>query len=327
MMRKLFAVFLTVCLFVLFGCIRPKFTIFPDHTDALEEYTLQGKGDEKILVIPVKGFISDSGKGTLSRKPGMVQEVVSQLNKAAEDKKIKAVLLKIDSSGGSVAASDMLYHEIAGYRERSGAKIVAVMMTVAASGGYYIALPADCIIAHPTTVTGSIGVVFLRPNLTGLMGKIGVEVEVDKSGRNKDMGSPFRKATPEEQQMMQKLIDDMASRFISLATSRRHLSNEAREEVSSGRVYSAGDALRLGLVDKIGYLDDAIREAARLSGLPEDAKVIVYRRAEYHDDNLYNVSAGKQSLPEISLIDPGITEMLPPLQGGFYYLWLPGGSE
>lgn len=327
MTRKLLAAFLTACLFVLFGCIKPKISVFPDRTDPLEEYTLQGKGDEKILLIPVKGFISDSSKGVLSRRPGTVQEVVSQLNKAEQDKKIKAVLLKIDSSGGSVTASDVLYHELTRYKECSGAKLVAVMMTVAASGGYYIALPADYIMAHPTTVTGSIGVVFLRPNLTGLMGKIGVDVEVDKSGRNKDMGSPFRKATPEEQQMMQKLIDDMAGRFVSLTASRRHLSEEAREQVASARIYSANDALRLGLVDRIGYLDDAIREAARMSGLPDDAKVVVYRRAEYHDDNLYNVSAAKQATPEINLIDPAITEMLPPLQGGFYYMWLPGGID
>ncbi|MFZ2446263.1 MAG: signal peptide peptidase SppA [Syntrophobacteraceae bacterium] len=327
MIRSLSAVIVAACLLVGAGCIKPRITVFPDRTEPLEEYTLQGKGDEKILVISVKGFISDGQRGLpFARRPGTVQEVVSQLKKAEKDKQIKAVILKIDSPGGSVTASDMLYHEITRYRERSGARVVAMMMSVAASGGYYVALPADFIMAHPTSITGSIGVVFLRPNITGLMGKIGLDMEVDKSGQNKDMGSPFRATTPEERRIMQKLIDDMAERFIGLAVKHRRLSGDMRAQVSSGRIYAADEALRLGLIDRIGYLDDALREGARMSGLPEDAKVVVYHRAEYHDDNIYNTSAGKPETPGINLIDLGIAEAIPPIQSGLYYLWLPGSG-
>ncbi len=328
MLRTIFAVILASCLTASIGCIKPKITIFPDRTEPLEEYTLQGKGDEKILVIPIKGFISESERGFLiSRKPGTVKEVVAQLKKAEKDSKIKGIILEIDSPGGSVTASDMIYHEITQYKERNKAKVTAMMMTVAASGGYYSALSADFIMAHPTTITGSIGVIFLSPNVTGLMGKLGVDVEVNKSGINKDMGSPFRKATEEERRIMQDMIDGLAHRFTALAAERRRLSDEVKTQISTGRIYSADEALRLGLIDRIGYLDDAIRETAQRSGLPEDAKVIVYRRAEYHDDNIYNTSTSKPAPPSINLIDSGIADLVPPMQSGFYYLWLPGRSE
>lgn len=315
-------------LLVCSGCIKPKITLFPDSTEPLQEFTLQGSGKEKILMIPVRGFISDSEKDwSIFRKPSMVQEIVSQLNKAEKDKDIKALILKVDSPGGSVAASDILYHEITRFKERSGTKIVVVMMEVAASGGYYISLPADFILAHPATVTGSIGVIFMRPNVAGLMAKIGVEVEVDKSGKNKDMGSPFRRATGEEQQILQHLIDDMAARFLSLVVSHRKLSDEAKADVSTARVYTASDALRLGLIDQIGYLDDAIPKTAHIAGLPENAKVVVYRRTEYPNDNLYNTSTVKPGLPEMNLIDLGLKESIPPLRSGLYYLWLPGRPD
>jgi protease-4 len=137
------------------------------------------------------------------------------------------------------------------------------------------------------------------------------------------MGSPFRKATGEEEQIMRQIIDGFAGRFLTLAATRRKLDQHTMEQISTGRIFSADEALALGLVDRLGYLDDAIREAASMTGLPENAKVVVYRRAEYNNDNIYNTST-KQDAPEINLIDSGLAELLPPLQGGFYYLWLPG---
>jgi protease IV len=310
------------------GCIKPKITLFGDGTEPLKEFTLQGSGSEGILILPVQGTISDSHKELpFYRKASLVQEIVSQLNRAEKDKNIKAVIVKIDSPGGSVTASDVLYHEFMKFKERSGAKLVAIMMGVAASGGYYIALPADFIIAHPTSITGSIGVVFLRPNVSGLMGKIGFEMEIDKSGRNKDMGSPFRRATEEEQRIWQSLIDSMAERFLTLVVNHRHLDNEAKAAISSARIYDADDALRLGLVDQIGYVDDAIRKAIQFAGLPEGARIVVYRHAEYPDDNLYNTFSRTPDPPEINLIETGLAEALPPLRSGFYYLWLPGRGD
>jgi protease-4 len=166
-------------------------------------------------------------------------------------------------------------------------------------------------------------VVLLRTNVSGLLGKIGVEMNIDKSGRNKDMGSPFRQATEEERQIMQIVIDDLAGRFLTLVTHHRKLTEDAKANISSARIYTADEAVRLGLVDRIGYLDDAIGKTIEIAGLPEKAKVIVYRRTEYPDDNLYNINTGKTEMPEIHLLDLGLADSLPPVRSGFYYLWLP----
>ncbi len=323
-MRRHFLLILMAVAILASGCIKPKINLFPDTTEPLKERTVQGKGKEKILLIPIKGFISDSPKGLVRQRPGMVQEVVSQLKRAEKDKNIKAVLLKVDSSGGSVSASDLLYHEIMDYKKRTGVKVVAAMMGTAASGGYYISLTGDTILAHPTTVTGSIGVIFLTPKVSGLMEKIGLEVEVDKSGRNKDMGSPFRKDTEEERQILQGLIDSLAKRFLDLVATHRKLDPAAMANISTARVYLAREALELGLVDEIGYLDDAIRQAERLGGLPAGAKVIAYRRTEYPDDNLYNIATGKPGEDKLNLISLGLPDSASYLRSGLFYLWLPG---
>jgi len=190
-------------LFLFIGCAAPKIRLFPSQADPLKEFTLEGKADPKILVLPVRGVISDAPReGIIRTRPSLVQEIVSQLRLAEDDKKVKAVVLKVDSPGGSVTASDILFNEILAFKERTGAKVIVTMMGLAASGGYYISLPADYIVAHPTTLTGSIGVIFLRTKVAGLMEKIGVGVEVNKSGINKDMGMPYRSATAQENEIL-----------------------------------------------------------------------------------------------------------------------------
>jgi protease IV len=320
-MRKFYFTVLIVLLLSMTGCTTPKIRLFPSQADPLQEFTLEGEAKQKVLVIPVRGIISDSPKeGFVRTRPSMVQEVVSQLRLAQKDENIKAVIFKIDSPGGSVTASDILYNEIEVFKERTGAKVVAAMMGLAASGGYYISLPADYILAHPTTITGSIGVIFRRPRVTGLMNKVGIDIEVNKSGKNKDIGSPFRAATAEEEKIFQDLTDRLAVRFVDLVAKHRKLEPETITEISTARVYLANEALELGLVDEIGYLKKAVGQAKKLARLPEDAKVVVYRRTEYPDDNLYNTSTrydeGHGSL--ISLELPG---SLNRLTTGFYYLW------
>lgn len=251
----------------------------------------------------------------------MLQEFVAQLRKAEEDDQVRAVVLKIDSPGGSVTASDLLYHEIAEFKSRTGKKVVAALMNVAASGGYYMALPADRIVAHPTTITGSVGVVFLQPKVTGLMEKIGVGVDVSKSGKNKDMGSPFRKTTPDEEIMFQELTDRLARRFLDLVQQHRKLDTNALAEVATARVYLADEALERKLVDRIGYLNDAILMAKELAGLPREAKVVVYRRTEYPDDTVYNTRTSWNGSRQMSLIDLPLPASMSELQAGFYYLW------
>jgi protease IV len=190
------------------ACATPKVTLFPDSRDALQEFTLEGSGMDKVLMIPIDGMITHQSESDLFRStPSMVQEIVAHLKKAEQDDHITAILLKIDSPGGSTTASDLLYHEILAFKQRTHKPVIAVLMNVAASGGYYIALPADTIIAHPTTITGSVGVLFMRPSLLGLSEKIGIGTEVNKSGVNKDMGSPFREPTEEENVIFQRVQD------------------------------------------------------------------------------------------------------------------------
>ncbi len=293
--------------------------------EPLKEYTLEGKGREKVLVIPVRGFLSDaSERGLLGSRPSVVQEIVSHLRKAQKDRNIKAVLLEIDSPGGSTTAADILYHEITRFKEMTGAKIVAAFMDVAASGGYYIALPADRIVALPTTVTGSIGVILVTPKVAGLMDKIGVAVEVNKSGSEKDIGSPFRASTAEEQRILQELIAGLGSRFLALVAKHRNPDAAALARISTARIYSSEEALQLKLVDRIGYVDDALIDAKHLAGLDDEAKVVTYRRTKYPNDNLYNTSTTSYTGAGLSLIDLRLQEIIPSLSPGFYYLWMPG---
>jgi len=315
-------VILLFCLAVLNGCASPSIKLISDAADPLREFTLEGTTAEKILIVPIWGVISDNpGKGFIRVLPSMVQKVVAHLRKAEKDPDIKAVILKINSPGGSATASDILYREINTYKQRSGVKIVAAMMGLAASGGYYVALPADKIVAHPTTVTGSVGAVFIKPEVSGLMEKIGVDVTVHKSGRNKDMGSPFRTPSKEEESIMQALIDSLGKRFTGLVAQHRQLSPQAMQAVATARIYIAADAKKAGLVDRIGYIDDALQQARQLAALPDTAKVVIYRRTSFPDDNIYNpLSTGTEGkLP--ALVDLGVLEWVPPQTTGFYYLW------
>lgn len=306
------------------GCINPRIQLFRDKSEPLKEYTLEGKGMKKILIIPVEGFISGGEKRAFLRaKVGILEEVTSQLRKARKDKNIKAVVLKVNSPGGSTFASDALYHEFLAYRSETDVKLVTIMMATATSGGYYIALPSDFIMAHPTTVTGSIGVIFIRPQVGELMEKLGIETRVEKSGRNKDMGSPFRSATPEEQQILQTLIDSMGNRFLELVAKHRRVTGDALTTISTARVFLAHQALDLGLIDGTGYVEDALDKARQLAALGEEARVIVYRRQKYSDDNIYNTATLAQEGGKISLAELGFLEAIPALQSGFYYLWLP----
>ena len=320
-MRKLLLIASATFLLLAIGCQAPKIRLFPSQADPLREFALEGKADPKVLVIPVRGIISDTPReGFIRTKPSLVQEVVSQLRRAEDDEKIKAIVLKIDSPGGSVTASDILFNEIQSFKKRTGAKIVVAMMGVAASGGYYISLPADYIIAHPTTITGSIGVIFLRPKVIRLLDKIGVGVEVNKSGVNKDMGMPYRPTTAEEQKILQAMTDRLGVRFVDLTARNRNLDPTVAARIATARIYLAEEALELGLVDEIGYLNQATNKAKQLAGLPDNARIIVYRRSEYPDDNIYNTST-RYGDGDLSLISVEVPDALNQFHTGFYYLW------
>jgi protease-4 len=187
------------------------------------------------------------------------------------------------------------------------------------SGAYYAALAADEIIAHPTTVTGSIGVVMHSINLTGLMEKIGVHDQTVKTGAKKDIGSPMRDMTADERELLESMLGDMQSRFMGLVLERRTgLSEEAQREIADGRILSALRAKDIGLVDRIGYLDDAIESAQQMAGLRESS-LIMYRRADEMSETAYSRASAEPSVMNLIQLDLGPLLATPQ----FLYLWMP----
>ncbi|MBG0790652.1 MAG: signal peptide peptidase SppA [Desulfovibrionaceae bacterium] len=317
---------LLALLLMLPGCA-PKIKIFASQaTEPLKEFVVDGKGEGKVALVHLRGFLTSQPRtGMLRARPSQVQELVNALRIAENDDKVAAVVVAIDSPGGTTTASDILYHELMGFKKRTGKKVVAAMFDVAASGGYYAALPADWIVAHPTTITGSVGVIFLRPKLGGLMDKVGVDVEVSKSGRDKDMGSPFRATTPEEKALFQAVIDDFAARFHTLVAKHRSISPTGMETVKTARVFTANQALDIGLIDQVGYVQDAFAKARALAGLPGDARVVTYRRDTYPNDNPYN-TLDTADPAKLSLLGVDASFIMPP-KAGFYYVWPQGLTE
>ena len=290
----------------------------------LEEETVEGRGDAKILLMDVSGFISDESTGsvlTIGTPPARVPMLVrirEELKKAQKDAKLKAVVLRINSPGGTVTASDIIFRELEEFRKTTGIPIIASMMDVAASGGYYIALAADTIVAHPTTVTGSIGVIMISLNAEGLMQKVGLATNTIKSAQHKDMGSPFRPLTPEERAIFQSVIDDLQRQFVAKVVERRKLTPAAATALADGRIYTAEQALGHRLVDRIGYVADAVAIARQSANLDE-ARVIVYKRPrEYRATYYAKAESEVSSLATLSQL-AGLTGAGPK----FLYLWSP----
>ncbi len=312
--------------FFVTGCVSMNVKLVEDFTDPLMETTLEGEGADKVLVIPINGFITDQVKdGMMKKKPSLVKEVVSQLRKAESDPTVKAVVLKINSPGGTVTSTHILYNEINKLKSKRGVPIVVSMMDITTSGGYYLSLPADHIIAHQTTITGSVGVVFMRPKFQGMMDKIGVSIETNKSGKNKDMGSPFRATTDLEVRSFQSIIDELADLFEDKVAEHRKVSKSALKEIMTAKIYTANQALRLGMIDQLGFTDDAINKARSMAGLDGNSRVIMYRRVQFADDNIYNDLTARSGAGT-PLVDLGPLSTISDVKPGFYYTW-PAATE
>jgi protease-4 len=287
----------------------------------LDETVVYGKSGPKVLLLDIDGVIGDSnvrgplGTGGREATTSLVRE---QLDKA-EKSKVAAILLRVNSPGGAVTASDVVYREILRFKQENDIPIVTIMMGVAASGGYYVAMASDHVIAHPTTVTGSIGVIAAGLNLSGLMQRYGVDNQTITAGEFKDAGSPLRPMTAPERAYLQTIVDDMHLRFQEVVVEGRPaLDAERVRFLADGRVYTAGQALENGLVDAVGYMPDAIDELKRRIQAPE-LRVVAYHREREWRANLYSSTApppAKAGLAERLGVDRG---------PGFLYLWWPGG--
>lgn len=282
---------------------------------AFSEKTLSGSGTDKVALIHVTGIISSIPKqGIFNSRPSMLQEVIAQLRLAQKDNSVKAIIIAINSPGGSVTASDILYHEIDRVRKESKKRVYTLMMDVTASGGYYIALATDSIMAHPTSITGSIGVIVTRISLLETIEAIGVAVSTVKSGEMKDMGSFLRKITPEETTIVRTIVDEMNTRFQNLVIENRP---QAKEHTlyKDGRILSAEQALTMGLIDSIGYFEDTIAQIKKDLQL-EKVKVVTYRRSDLPNGTEYSNMSMK--LGEENFIPDTLS-----IGAGFQYLWLP----
>lgn len=230
---------------------------------------------DRIALIHVDGVISGGGdSGLLGDRTPFSERLISTLEKARKDEDIRAVVLRINSPGGSASASEEIYNEI--LRVRRKKPVYASMSDVAASGGYYIASACNRIYANGATITGSIGVIMEATDLSGLFKKIGVSPEVVKSGKYKDMGNPARPLTPEERQLIQGMIDDTFNQFIDAVSSGRKMPRSKVKELATGRVFTGRQALKLGLVDRIGGLHEAEVDLSHDVGLRGEPKVQKY---------------------------------------------------
>jgi len=234
---------------------------------------------------------------------------------------VKAIVLRINTPGGTVTASDIMYHELKSFKTSKNIPIVASIMDMGTSGGYYIAAAADAVLAHPSSVTGSIGVIMLTVNARGLLEKVGVEATAVTSGPRKDMGSPFRVMTPEEREIFQGLIDSFYQRFLTVVQEGRpNLQMERIKQLADGRIYTGDQAKATGLVDDIGYLEDAIELAKKKAEIAE-ARVVTYRRPGEYAGNVYS-----KLLAPGPLAGLGEMDVMAFVRGGtpqFMYLWMP----
>jgi len=220
----------------------------------------------KIAVIPLSGTIVGASQQGLLTSGGITPKLVrNYLSRAEADGFVKAVVLRIESPGGSAAASQEIATEVRRFKEKTGKPVVVSMGDVAASGGYYISVYADRIVANPATLTGSIGVISELIYIEGLLEKLGLKMETIKAGEHKDMG--IRPLTDEERQIMQAITDDLYEQFVSAVAEGRNLPPETVRNLATGQLYTGGQALKLGLVDELGDQDRAIELAAELAGV------------------------------------------------------------
>jgi protease-4 len=233
---------------------------------------------------------------------------------------VKAIVLDINSPGGSVGAVQEIYSRILRVKKTKHIPFVALFGDVAASGGYYIASACDKIVAHPGTLTGSIGVIFEVQNMEGLFSKIGFKMDPIKSGAHKDIGSPARPMTPEERKILQDLIDDAYGQFVQAVADGRKMKVEEVKPLADGRIYSGTQALSNHLVDQLGDSHDALMLAAQLGGI-KDEEPKIRRDAE----GLNNLMELIESRARISLglgpIEVPLPEAMSPRAHGMLYLW------
>jgi len=287
---------------------------------------------DKVAMITVSGLIANMKSGSLlSSGSNPVSDYRETLDAITRDPSVKAVILRINSPGGTVTASDMMYKDTLEFKKKSGKPVVVCMMDVCASGGYYLSCAADYRIAYPTTITGSIGVIIETANFNGTLHKIGVATESVKSAVNKDMGSPFKKPvdpdaplTENDRELLQQIVNQFYDGFKGVVkASPQHIKDADWTMLTDGRVVTGRDAVGYGLIDEVGTLDSAIRKAKSLAHI-DKAKIIVYSRKDETRGSIYADNPGiGNTQPTVNMLNINVDlgDLIPKGQSQFLYLW------
>ncbi|HCO93382.1 MAG TPA: signal peptide peptidase SppA [Phycisphaerales bacterium] len=319
---------LIMSLTILSGCGQTAFQIELVPTDRqLQETRIQRDAglfvSDKIAIIDVDGLLANRRKGGWMRSgENPVSLFIEKLDKAAADRSVKAVVLRLNSPGGTVAASDIMYHHLMEFRRQTGKPVIACVLGIGCSGAYYIACGCDGIIAQPTGVVGNIGVIFQTFSVAGTMEKIGVKAVTIKSGELKDMASPLHDLSDEEHDVLEGIIEHLSGQFFEVVRKgRKEIDEQKMAELSDGRVFTAEQALQQGLIDRVGYLDDGIKWAKDIAGVKK-TRVVIYHRPSNYKPNAYGLAAaGSDGLGP--LVNLELPDWLNAGGAQFLYLWQP----
>ena len=268
------------------GCL----SIGSGPSPEFREVLLEGEGRDKFLLIDINGPIANQPilVPNIGVLPGMTARVRQELELAFDDPSIRGILLRINSPGGTLTDSDIIFHSLMEFKKSKKVKIIAAMGDIAASGGLYVAMAADEIYAHPTTITGSIGVIMPHMNYSGLLKKLGIESDPVSSGRYKDIGNPFKPKDPQERTLLEKLVKAQHQQFIEVVKrGRPKMTSQQVLAMADGRIFSAQEAKQKGLIDEVGYLDDAYRRLAEITGFPVN-RLVRYANAWRTGNNIYS---------------------------------------
>lgn len=278
--RVVFGVLIVCVLFIIIGMVIGK----PNGRGVKELV-----GPDRIALVNVVGqIVSEDSNSLWFGQRASSGRVIQELKRAAADSSVKAVILRVNSPGGSTVASQEIHAEVMKLRS-SGCPVFVSMAESAASGGYYISVPADYIFANPSTITGSIGVIMEIQDLSRVYDKIGIKHEVIKSGQYKDIGSPYREISDREQEILQTLVDDTYDQFIDAVAVGRGMPVESVRAIADGRIYTGRQALELGLVDELGTLEDTIDYARKVTGLGPNAPVIEFKEKKSVMSSFLNI--------------------------------------
>ena len=286
-----------------------------DQFPSFTEKWSYGSGDVKAVRIAVEGAIfRESEESIFGIRYDRIEAILRQIRAAACDDSVQAIILEVDSPGGDLTASDEIYKALEDFKwSADDRKVVVFVRSMAASGGYYISAPGDWIIAEPTSIIGSIGVIMQTLNWKGLSDRIGLTDVTIKSGANKDMLNPFRDVSTQQVAQLQVLIDSMYQQFLSIVQTNRGIDAKILKPIADGRIFSADVALQYGLIDQIGYWDDAVAKTAELLG-EKSIRVVRYERRPEFFELLSEIKS------PISLTHSSLSEAATPR---LMYLWRP----